>query len=225
VRVTEDTQFRNEMAGLNFREGYILVEEYSIQTTTYQIDNTTSEDKVVTIEAPINPGADLYETRDPDAKTTTERRWRVETTAGEITPFVRTERHLIFRHEDVRRLDYRRLQQFLKERWLDQATYDQLAAILDSLGAIQRARAEKQQLEAERKTIYERQDQLRQNLNALKGTGEEGQLRNRMLRQLESTEDRLQEMEERATALDQEIQQAEARIEELMDALGLKPKP
>ncbi len=220
VRVVERTRHHTEMAGLNIREGFLMIEEYQVLSVTYSIDNTTGQDKTVTLEAPITTGYELYETDDPDVTTPDERRWRVEVPAQTTVDFTRRERSRSRRHEEVRRLDMRRLQQYLDGRWLDRETFNQLSEVLDSLGFIQAARQEQSKLDGERKTIHEREGQLRENLNALKGTGEEGQLRNRMLRQLEASENRLEEIATRHAELEHQITESEARIEALIEALG-----
>lgn len=220
VRVIEDYKHDRQMSGLSFREGYLLIEEYSIETITYRIENTTADDKRVTIEAAITPNWELFDTPEPDTVNATEHRWRIDSPAGSIAEFVKRTRHLEHRHEEIRRLDYRRLQHFFQGRWLDQAAYNRLSEVLDNIGTIQAARAEKQTLEGERRTIYERQGQLRENMNALKAGGEEGQLRTRMLRQLEASENRVEGIDHRQSELDQVIQQAEVRINELIAMLG-----
>lgn len=219
IRVTEDHDGRTEMAGLSLEGGYLVIEEHHVRSVTYLIENTTGEAKTVTIEALITQGYDVFDTRNPDVTNATERRWRVEAPPNELTDFTILDRRLLRRYEEVRRLDYRRLQEWLADQWLDRKTYDRLSEILDSIGLIQSSRAEIQQLEAERKTIYERQGQLRENLNTLKPGGEEGQLRTRMLRQLEASENRLEEIEQRIFGLQKQIEETEARLEALIAAL------
>lgn len=214
VRVTERGRpGSTEMAGLNIREGYLIIQEYYSQTTIYIMENTTDRDLTITIEAPILAGHELFDTAEPDVVTANERRWRVFTPAHNTTEFVRRERRLLTRREEVRKMDYRRLQKYLAERWLDQDVFDRLAGILENLEFIQDAHTEQEQLRGERGTIYERQAQLRENLNALKPAGEEGMLRTRMLRQLEATENRLEEIDTRLSELETLIEETEARIE------------
>jgi len=134
--------------------------------------------------------------------------------------FVRKERRLLTRHEEVRNLNYQQLQRFFENRWLDKAAYERLRHLLDNLGRIDAAHQEQETLAAERQDIYERQGQLRENLGALKAEGEEAALRGRMLSQLETTEDRLATIEARMTALDEEIAAAEEQIEQILAELG-----
>ncbi len=220
LQITERTQQHSEMAGLNVREGYLLISEYHISTVTYIVENTTDKDMSITIEAPVRPGFELFDTPEPEATTATERRWHVPAPTRSTIEFERHERRMMRRHEEVRKLTYRSLQGYLAERWLDQTTYDRLSGLLDNLEFIERAHAEQKELRTERGEIYARQVQLRENLNALKPAGEEGPLRSRVLRQLETSEDRLEAIDDRLSELGEQIAQAETQIEQVLAELG-----
>lgn len=220
VRVVERVEHRTEMAGLNIQAKYLIINEYQVQTVAYTLDNATERDLTITLEAPIRTGYELFETPLPDVETIAERRWHVPVPAHSNAEFVRRERRLTRRHEEVRDLTYQRLQRYMEDRWLDQATFDLLAGLLDNLAFIENAHAEQEEISAERKSIYDRQGQLRKNLTTLKPAGEEGPLRMRMLRQLEASEDRLEEIDARLAELDEQIAQAEAQVEQTLAALG-----
>src|SRR5206468_3794446 len=158
---------------------------------------TTAKPLTITVEAPIRANFELFETPQPAVETATERRWRIDLQARKKTEFVRKERMRTWRKQELRQLDCQNLQHFLENRWLDKQTYEQLADMLDALAFVQRARAEQDMLANERKTIYTNQEQLRANLNTLQSTGQEAGLRKRMLDQLEGTQNRLDEIEQR----------------------------
>jgi hypothetical protein len=219
VKITERSEYTAEMAGLSIDRSYLLIEEYQVTTVIYTVENNTMQHKTVILEARIMTGYELFDMPNPDAATAEHRRWRVEAPAEAAVDFVRRERKLTSRREEVRLLDYRSLQAYFEGRWLDSKTHDRLHALLDDLALIHKARTEQTQLEGERKTVYERQGQVRENLNTLKATGDEGQLRNRMLKQLEASEDRLEEIAARHADLEREIAEAEARIEQTLDKL------
>lgn len=222
VRVVERSARHTEMAGLVIREGYLLINEYQVQTTTYMLENDTDQDHVITIEAPVTSQYELFDTPPPDAETATERRWRVEVGARGEAIFTRRERRLTSRHEQISDLDYRRLERYLRDRWLDQATFDALSTLLDNLAFIEQAKQEQDKLKAERGEVYEREAQLRENLHALKPTGQEGHLRARVLQQLTASEDRLDAIDTRVDELTRQIEQAEARIKEILTELEQK---
>ncbi|MDL1893701.1 hypothetical protein FBQ87_12580 [Sphingobacteriales bacterium CHB3] len=80
--------------------------------------------------------------------------------------------------------------------------------------------AEREKLATERQDIYQKQEQLRANLQTLQPTGQEASLRSRMLGQLETTQNRLEEIDQRIAYLNHEEEAAEHRIEAMIAALG-----
>ena len=220
VRVTERPERRVEHAGLSIKEAYLVYEEYDVYSTTYVLENTTARALTVTIEAPIVTRQELYNTPPPDVETAAERRWRVSVPVRGKSEFTRTERRRNWRREELRRLDYRQLQDFMKHRWLDQSTLDALSEMLDNLGRIQRAQAQQKELDHERSAIYQQQEQIRANLAALQPAGQEAALRNRVLAQLEAAQNRLEEIARQHAELTQQITQADRRVNEIIEGLG-----
>jgi hypothetical protein len=220
VRITERPDHRRETTGLSIKDKYLNYQQYEVRAITYVIENTTPKPLTVTIEAPIAPLYQPFDTPPADVETASERRWRVSIPARAKTEFTRQERRRLSHHEELRRLDYQKLQDFMKNRWLDQATLDALSEMLDNLGLVQKAQAQKNEFAAERETIYAQQEQIRANLAALQPTGQEAALRNRVLAQLEAAQDRLEEIDRYVNALTQQIAQAEGRVNQIIADLG-----
>jgi len=220
VRVTERPHSRRERSGLHISQGYLRIEEYQIQQVSYIIENTTAHPLTVTLEAPIQTDWELVDTRTPDVENVTERRWRVDVLEYSKAEFVRKERHLTERYEGLRDLKFEALQRFLKDRWLDQSTFDRLADMLNQIDSTKQLEQLKGKLNTERDTLYKQQEQLRANLSALQSTGQEAALRKRMLDQLEATQNRLEEIEREIKQAELDIAAAEARVQEIIAALG-----
>lgn len=220
VQITEHPQHSSETAGLKIEGAYLLFEEYQVYQVTYTLENTTAKTLTIMIEAPIHVGNELFDTRNADVETATERRWRVNVPARTRTQFVSKERHRTRRHEELRKLNYERLRQFLAKRWLDQTTYDELNEMLNNLGSIQQAQIERKKLEGQRDATYKQQEQLRANLQALQAAGQEATLRNRILTQLESSQNRLEAIDQQLEALRQQEERAEARVNQIIESLG-----
>lgn len=72
----------------------------------------------------------------------------------------------------------------------------------------------------ERSHIYQQQEQLRADLGALQPTGQEANLRNRLLKQLESTQDRLDEIETEIAEANKFIEDGQKRVEQLIAELA-----
>lgn len=219
VRVVENQRHTVETASLKIAGAYLLYDEYHIATTIYTIENTTARALTITVEAPIDSDYTPFDMPPTAAETISERRWRVTAPPQAKTPFVRTERHLSTRREEVRQLDYRRLKQFIDNRWLDEATLQQLGALLNNQALIQKAKSQQKDLSEERRAIYAQQEQIRANLGALQPTGDEAPLRARVLAQLEAAQNRLEAIDTQLTALAAQITQAEASTEQIIAAL------
>jgi hypothetical protein len=220
VRVTERPEHRTEHASLSIKDAYLVYEEYDVQSTTYVLENTTAKPLTITIEAPIVTRQELFETAPPDVETAVERRWLVNVPRRGKAEFTRKERRRNRRREELRRLDYQKLQDFIKHRWLDQSTLSALSEMLDNLGRVQRAQAQQKELDSERAAIYKQQEQIRANLAALQPTGQEAALRSRVLAQLEATQNRLEAIDREFADLSRQLAEADARVNAIIEGLG-----
>jgi hypothetical protein len=220
ITVTERHESNNIYTGLQIENGVIFEQYYWIASITYVLENTTGKARTVTIEAPIQTGWELYETRTPDVETANEQRWKVEVVARGRVEFVRKTRNLRYNRRDIRSLDYRRLQEYLENKWLDDELYSGLKEILDTINLINRAQRRIGQLKTERQEIYKQQEQIRANLGALSASGQEAALRKRLLTQLESTQDRLDAIDKDLAEADTFIKTAEKKVQDLIDTLG-----
>src|SRR5262249_37310494 len=97
VRVVENIERRTETTRISFDNNYLVFEEYQVQSDTYKLENTTAKPLTVIVEAPIQAGQSLFDTRQPDTETLTDRRWKVNIAARSKTEFLRNERRRTFR--------------------------------------------------------------------------------------------------------------------------------
>ncbi len=220
VRISERQHRDTETTGLNIKDAMMIFEQYDTSRMTYAIENTTTKPVTVMIEAPISTNWSLYDTPAPDVETATDRRWKVSLPARSKTEFVTQQRTRTHRHENVQNIDYRQLQDFLAKGWLDDAIRGELGRMLDETNAIQQANGRVHALEVEAGKLHKQQEQLRANLNTLQATGQEAALRNRMLGQLESSQDRLEAIENEINSLNQLIADSEQKITEIVAGLG-----
>lgn len=220
IKITETPHNSTETVGLKIQGAFLVYDNYAVTRTRYSLENTTARSAVVTIEAAILHDHELFETPPPDVETSTDRRWRVSVPAHRKTEFTRSERRRTYRQQEIRKLAYKDLQTYLKNRWLDQPTFDALQGILEQIDSIAKMQAEREKLATERQDIYQKQEQLRANLQTLQPTGQEASLRSRMLGQLETTQNRLEEIDQRTAYLNHEEEAAEHRIEAMIAALG-----
>ena len=224
VKITERPKQYTQTAGLSIKNDYLVFEEHYIEEITSIFENTTGKTLTVTLEAPIVSGLELFDTPAPNVQTASERRWQVEVPARAKAEFTRKDRRLTKRHEALRSLNYQNLESYLGNRWLDKSTFNNIKDMLDNLEIIAKAHTKIGDLINERKKIYEQQEQLRANLGALQSTGQEATLRNRLLGQLEQTQNRLEEIERQTVDLQKMIATTEEKVSQIIANLGKEPK-
>ena len=109
---------------------------------------------------------------------------------------------------------------WLRDRALDQDTYDRLAAILKLYEEIGQREQEIQQNATSRQKVLEQQKTIQGNLASLKDSGEEGQLRTRYARSLAEQEDRLAGLDRRDEDLRKANEQTQQEIAAAIKALS-----
>jgi hypothetical protein len=114
------------------------------------------------------------------------------------------------RWERVRGVTPTQLRGFLKNRYLDEATYAALAGVLELYGQIEAHGKRLQEIERERNAIYKQQQQIQGSLGPLGREGEEGALRARYVATLGELEDRLAAL----TGEEQRLNTENARLEQ-----------
>lgn len=222
VTVKEDFLRTQELRSLSIDGELTKQQMYEIFRTKYTIENSTETDKVITIEAPKQDRNDLFDTLDPDAETLRERRWKVPVSANQTIEFTRKERRMNWRSRNIRQIRYLDLDRYLENEYIDNALIDDLRGILDAVQSIQDMNTEISNREQEQKSLYEKQDQLRKNMGSLGSSGKEGTLRQRVVDQLEASQDRLEAIDTEIDDLKSAIIETEQTITDLIDALGEK---
>lgn len=222
VTVKEEFQRNTKLRGLSIEEQFLKHQLYVVHQTTYTIENATHTDKIVTIEAPKQDNFDLFDTPAPDAETLNEQRWKISVPADETAVFVRQERQMRWHREDIRHMKYHELGRYLKNRYIDNALVDDLHDVLDTVQSINDMRTQIQTLNQERQALYEKQEQLRKNMGSLGSSGKEGTLRQRVVDQLEASQDRLEAIDAEVDNLKSAIIETEQIVVDLIGALGEK---
>jgi hypothetical protein len=220
VRVNEELGQDFSITGLTIENAVFLLHQYDTQTLTYTLENTTSRPVVVVVETSNLPKWELHDTPAPDATTLTDLRWKVPVNAHETVQMSVKRRFKRVQHEEIRRLDKRKLADIIQNNWLDEAITGQLDAMLNALGRVQAAKASQGELDQARESLYQQQAHLRENLSALTSDGPEAPLRLRMLTQLEQSQDALDQVARQRAAFDAQIAAAEAEVEQIIAGLG-----
>jgi len=222
VTVHPSHSSRVEQAGLRIAGALLWTKQARLMTTEYAIASELDAAQVVTVEHARLPGFDLLDTRSPDEQTASAYRWDVPCPARATVTFAVTQRAFEWQQQALLDQSYDTLSRFLERRWLDRPTLDRIRALLQERAALGRRTAEVEALQAERDRIYQREEQLRQNLAALSASGQEATLRERVFRQLEASEARLNAIDERVAVLEEENRQGQAALEAALARLEVE---
>ena len=210
ITVQEEHRGERRIGAIRIREDYLLVQEWDLQHTVYRIDNRLSKGVDVVVEQLLTPGYELTETRASDEQSQGLARWAVGCPAGEETIFAVHQRREFSRREQVRGLTPKQLHEFLRRRYLDEATYQALSDVLAIYGRIDAHQRRLAEIAGQRQGLFEQQRQIQGSLAPLGREGEEGALRARYVATLGDIEDRL-------AALAAEEQRLQAEISQLED--------
>jgi hypothetical protein len=219
VKVTEQVTSHTETVGLRIDRQYMYLNQSTVATTLYTIENNLDEGKVVTIEHRIRYNHDLYDTGKPDESNPEYYRWNVPCKPRHTTVFEVKERRLDWRSEAVLGQNYYNLSEYLKNKWLDNHTYNTLIELLREQEALSHYQREISEIESEREGLYRRQEQLRQNMAALATTGAEAEFRNKVFNQLRESEERITEIDNRVRQLKEAIKTGQKKIEQVLAGL------
>ncbi len=219
IRVTVETTSRVETAGIRIEGAAMQLKQAMIRTTRYHVENGLSEPRQLTIEHAALPDSELVETPAPAARTAGLYRWSVDSPARGTTTFTVAERHLMWQSSQLFDQSYAALHEYWQRGWIDDAMLARLQALFAERAAVAKNDEEIARLGQERAEVFAREEQTRQNIAALAATGDEGALRKRAVAQLQQSEDRLDAIQARITALQEENRQRQAAIEEMLAAL------
>jgi len=111
------------------------------------------------------------------------------------------------------------LYDYFKNNWLDENSFTTIRDILRANGKLTSLRQRITAREHDREEIYSRQEQLRANLTALQPTGNEATLRNRLLKDLESSQDKLDLIDAEIEQAEKTIEATEQSIDKMLEAL------
>jgi hypothetical protein len=219
LHVKEEVKTETQLRSLSIKGGYLLQNLYDIRRTTYQVDNRTAQPKTVLIERTLS-NYTIFDTPEPVEKTLDTHRYQIEASPGKVAKFTVQERFLRTRREELRNLSYKGLQQYFKDKFLDESTYAGLKELLDTWAEISRLEKEIAKQEKRRHKIYKAQEQAQKNMAVLSSGGEEGRLRGRYVKQLTQSEEQLAEIDQAVGRMQAEIEQKQTEIEKMVAKLS-----
>ncbi len=230
VKVKEEFTNRDEFRSLYFSKNppgnYLFYREvYNIAEAFYSANNSSDTDVNLVIEH--KPSGTAYEVFDPPEyleKTENYLRWKITVPAGGSETLRVKERIKLYRNEYYNNLTMDTLSWWLKERYLDEETFDDLKGIYRLFDKIRDLEKDSRELEEERRIILEDQKNQREQLKVLGEKGDEAILRKRYVDNMKKQEDRLEEIAKEKFNLSQKISRLRQDIDKAIEDLCLKKK-
>jgi hypothetical protein len=220
VVVREEQRGERRIGAISLRQDYLLIQEWDLQHTIYNIDNTLSTTVEVVIEQALLGGYELVETAAPSEQSQGLARWPVSCPPGVETNFAVHQRRELSRREQVRNLTSNQLHEFLRRRYLDEATYQSLAGVLAIYDQIAAHEQRIAQIAGERQGVFEQQRQIQGSLAPLGHQAQEGALRARYVALLGELEDRLAALADEEKRLKDEIARLEGEARQRLAELA-----
>jgi hypothetical protein len=182
------------------QHGQLMTESWMFRRTHYRIKLKSPKPATLFLEHPKDPLWELTDTPDPDEVTDGYRRFKISLQQGE-TVFTVSERTRQWQQYGLSTLRDEDVTFFISSRYIGEP----MATALREVAAL-RARSnecyqEEQTLTHERTTIFQDQERIRTNLQALKAGAEQQQLAERMVRKMSSQEDRIEQLDARIAQL------------------------
>ena len=190
-----------------------------IETKTYNLDNKDDREKTVVIEHPYHADWKLLGQNEPIEVTDDYRRFEVNAAAKQLTKYPVRERRDTRESLAVGNVTPELLAVYVRQKYLTDATkrqLDKIVTIKEQIVAIDR---ETKALEAERDRIFQDQERLRRNLNSLRNTTEEKDLRSRYLKQLTEQETRLDDIHNRLNDLQETRRSKQEQLDQLIETM------
>jgi septal ring factor EnvC (AmiA/AmiB activator) len=220
IKVEEKRDSERQLVGISIRHGYLHLQEFDVQHTTYHLTSTLSQAVDVTIEHARRSAYELADTPEPAEQSASFARWQVACATSTRTVFSVHERRLVSRREEVRSLTGQRLQRYLQDKLLDAATVRALEEVLNVYRQVNETQQQVKRVQQERESIYKQQKQIHGNLGPLSQQGEEGKLRARYVSELNRLEDQLKNLETEEQRLKQRIEELERQAQAKLQALS-----
>jgi hypothetical protein len=221
IKVEEKHHRERRTVSISVRDEYLLVQEYDLRHASFHITSTLSKPETVVLEYTLRPGYELTDTMEPEEQSASFVRWSVPCEANTRTVFKVHERTLQSRHERVRSLSGKQLQQYLENKFLDKATVKKLEEVLGFYRQIDELQHHIKQIERGRDTIYKQQKQIQGNLSPLGREGEEGALRKRYVTELNKLEDQLTSLAQKENDHNQKIASLEEQAQQALKKLSV----
>jgi len=200
--------------------GVVRMHEYIIETKAYNLDNKDNKEKTVVIEHPYRKDWKLLNEEKPIEITDNFKRFEVKIPAKKLTTFEVVERRDHWHRIAVTNITPEHLVTYIHDNFLTKKSRQQLEKIISLKAEIVSIDRELKALKNEKKNIFKDQSRLRDNLGRLGRNDKEKRLRSRYIKQLNTQEDRLAEMEKRSKQLQKQRLKVQNQLDDMIENLA-----
>jgi hypothetical protein len=199
--------------------GIVTLFYESIQTTSYRFRNKGQEAKIIVLE---HPREDITALRDltPAETTAKSYRFRIATEPGQEIQFPVAETVSSKEEVEISDLDRPTFELMFSAAEIPSGLRTRLETIVRARERLAEFEKQKEPLEDQRKAIFDDQERVRENLKALGDRQEERQLRQGYIAELQSQEQRVKDLRNKADDLTKQINAQEALVAQLISDLS-----
>jgi signal transduction histidine kinase len=196
-----------------------IVSRYSITEYIYTLTSHVERETIVYIERRDPNWGNYFEMPEPDLAVAGHTRWPVTVLANKDASFTIKTRTIQDREEEITSWKTNFVNDLRAAGLLDTVVYNKFESYWAELQRQVETHDQSNALQAEYKQLLSRQQQLRENLGALGNSKRETDIRNRILDDLETSENRRRELETEIATLNEQVKQLQLTQQKLIDEI------
>lgn len=207
-----------------FRDGWLTTYRMQVMKTTYHFNNKAEVEQKLFVDQP-RP-SERWELMEPRPHETTQNYWRFRLTLPpkRVTSVPVVQHETLEHRHALGNLSVNQLGFWLEQKYLDDRTRDTLRQVLACQQRLAEVARSLQALDQERQAIHNEQHRIRENLQALGDRPSEKELRERLVRTLNTQEDRLEQITSETAARNQELEQTREQLNKVIPSVEFEAK-
>jgi hypothetical protein len=220
VRCKDEQSWKTVVVGVRLTAGFLAQEQRREEHHELSAESDHAEPVEVTFELPKSPGRVLStEHAQPFEETSSYRRFKAT-----VPPRGKVAVRVVEQMKESVRYDYDKLTStplawWLENRFLDKATFDSLAEVIAVQADVAELEAKRALVVKDQGDAYTKQTKITEQLEVLKDSGPEGELRLRYVKELQQQQDRVNACEREMKSLLDAAEAAKRRAEETLKKL------